>query len=162
MTFNWNYSSKTGITGDLWTEGTFAYGAVVIFCNMTILNGSFSHTFWSLFIIIGSIGSFFGIFFLLSTIGLSSLDKLFPEIITYPTFGLNLIFFFLMSIPIERFLFHLSEWRREEVELQEKKKKIEDKKKFTKGLDPNKLAPIHRCKVYIVIIFYRYWLCFLR
>jgi hypothetical protein len=106
-TFNWNYSTKNGQTGDLWLEGTFAYGAVVILTNMTILYSSFSHYTWSVLMIFMSVGSFFVIFFLFSMLGVSTLDHLFTEIITYPIFGLNLFLFFTVTFPIDRFLYFI-------------------------------------------------------
>lgn len=108
MTFNWT-PSWTGKSADLWIEGTFTYGAIVIFCNITILYGSYSHTLGSIFVIFASIGSFFGIFYLFSSIGLSALDGLFKEILTYPTLGLSLFFFFTFTFPVDRFLFFLTE-----------------------------------------------------
>lgn len=93
-----------------------------------------------------SIGSFFAIFFLFSYIGLPTLENLFEETMAFPTVGLNLIFFFLITFPIDRFLYFITESKREKEAYLEKQKKIAEKKKFTKGLDPSKLAPIHRCK----------------
>jgi hypothetical protein len=144
ITFNTTISKKNGETGDLWTAGTFAYGAIVILVNMTILYGSFSHSVYSLFVIFYSVGAFFAVFWLFSYLKLQTLDHLFNEIITYPTFYLNLIFFFTVTFPVDRFLYFLTEWAHERVYLSEKEKKINDKQKFTKGLDPSRLAPIQR------------------
>ena len=130
---------------------------------MTILYGSFSHTIWSVLMIFLSIGSFFLIFYLLSSMGLPTLESLFEQTIMFPAFFLNLLFFLTFTLPIDRFLYFIDKWAREEIYYQEKQKKLDEKKKFTKGLDPNKLAPIHRCinhSVFINFLVYRYWLCF--
>lgn len=144
ITFNTSVSTHNGTTGDMWLAGTFAYGAIVVLCNMTILYSSFSHTMSSVFIIIVSVISFFCIFWLLSYVKLPTLDHLFNEIITYPTFYLNLVFFFFVVFPVDRFLYFLNQWSESNRAYYEKEKKIKEKKKFTKGLDPSRLAPIQR------------------
>ena len=74
FTFNESISITTGNLGDLWLDGVFTYGAVVIIANMTILYGSSSHTSYSLLIIFASVGAYFGLFWLLSYLELSSLS----------------------------------------------------------------------------------------
>lgn len=144
ITFNTSLSKHNGTTGDLWLAGTFAYGAIVILCNMTILYGSFSHTIWSILVIIASVTAFFVIFWFLSSVRLPTLDHLFTEIITYPTFYLNLVLFFTITFPVDRFLYFLNEWAIDKQKQVEKAIKLKEKKKFTKGLDPSRLAPIQR------------------
>ncbi len=65
VTFN-ESASESGQLGDLWLEGTFAYGAIVIIANMTILYGSYSHTVFSLLIIAASVSAYFSIVWLFS------------------------------------------------------------------------------------------------
>ena len=59
---------------------------------------------------------------------------------------MNLIFFYLVCFPIDTFLNWIKTQKQEREVIIEKEKKIEDRKKFVKGLDLNKLAPIHRRK----------------
>ena len=66
FTFNDSMSPSTGQSGDLWLEGTFAYGAIVILANMAILYGSNSHTFISIMMIIASVAAYFIVFWLFS------------------------------------------------------------------------------------------------
>jgi len=66
FTFNDSMSPSTGQSGDLWLEGTFAYGAIVIVANMTILYGSNSHTLISILMIVASVSAYFIIFWLFS------------------------------------------------------------------------------------------------
>jgi hypothetical protein len=148
----------------MWLIGTFAYGAIVICCNMTILYGSFSHTIWSILIIIGSVLSFYVGFFLLSYVHLPTLDRMFEEMISYPVFYINQIFFFFVTFPVDRFLYFIQETQRESVNIIEKKEKAEKKKAFTKGIDLSKLAPVTRCKHCSFIIInslFRHWFRFL-
>ena len=107
ITFNTNQSTYNGTNGDLWLAGTFAYCSIVILVNMTILYGTFSHTIYSVLIVGASVGSFFVVFYLLSHLHLPTLDHLYTEIMTYRTFYLNLIFFFLAFFPIDRFLYFI-------------------------------------------------------
>lgn len=64
-TFN-ESPTMEGQVGDLWLEGTFAYGAIVIVANMTILYGSYSHSLFSIFMILLSVAAYFVIFWLFS------------------------------------------------------------------------------------------------
>lgn len=73
VTFNESPSIVNGGTGDLWLEGVFAYGAIVIIANMTILYASSSHTYYSLVLIAYSVGAYFVLFWLLSFLQLSTL-----------------------------------------------------------------------------------------
>ena len=148
LTYNYSANTEQGMTGDLWLEGTFAYGAIVILANMTILYASASHNFFSLFLIFGSVSAFFVLFFVFSFVKLSTLDHLFAEIVTYPTTAFNVALFFLFSFPVDCFLNFISTRTRVREEVSEKERKKEEKKKFVKGLDPTKLAPIHRRKIY--------------
>ena len=75
FTFNWSPSILNGNDGDLWLEGVFAYGSVVIIANTTILYGSSSHTIPSILIILVSVASFFGVFYMFSTLGISTLSN---------------------------------------------------------------------------------------
>lgn len=115
VTYNDTVSLPRGQTGDLWLEGTFAYGAIVILCNISILYGSFSHTLGSVAIILLSIASFFGVFWLFSFLGFTTLDGLFDEYISFPTTGLNLVFFFFITFPIDAFLYFRTQQKKEKV-----------------------------------------------
>jgi magnesium-transporting ATPase (P-type) len=121
ITFNTSPSTETGLYGDLWIEGTFCYGAIVILANMTILYGSFSHTIYSLFFIFTSVGAYFLIIFLFSLIGVSTLDHEFNEIFTYPTYLFNLFLFFFLTFPVDSFLYFLQQNAKDNVELREKR-----------------------------------------
>jgi hypothetical protein len=68
----------------------------------------------------------------------------FWELLSFPTVFLNFLFFFTMPFPIDTFFHFVVQQSRGNQELREKEQKAEDRKKFVKGLDPNKLAPIHR------------------
>lgn len=103
FTFSESQSIESGNYGDLWLHGVFAYGAVVILANMTLLYGSSSHTFYSLAILGSSVGAFFVIFWLFSFLRLSTLAFQFHEIITYPNYFACLIFFFTVSVPLDTF-----------------------------------------------------------
>jgi magnesium-transporting ATPase (P-type) len=72
VTFN-ESPSEQGQLGDMWLEGTFAYGAIVIVANMTILYGSYSHSIISFFMIVLSVSAYFGIFWLFSFLKISTL-----------------------------------------------------------------------------------------
>jgi hypothetical protein len=114
---------------------------------MTLLYGSSSHTLYSLALIGGSVGAFFVLFWLFSFLRLSTLAFQFHEIITYPNYFACLIFFFTVTVPLDAFFHWVVSASREADETQRKQKKKEDCKKFVKGLDPNKLAPLHRRKL---------------
>lgn len=49
-----------------------------------------------------------------------------------------------MSFPLDAFFHWVVRSSRESADFRDKQKKIQDRKKFVKGLDPNKLAPLHR------------------
>ena len=68
FTFNESMSPDNGQLGDLWLEGTFAYGAIVILANMAILYGSYSHTLISVLMISASVSAYFVIFWLFSSL----------------------------------------------------------------------------------------------
>ena len=59
---------KFGQIGGLTVDGNFMFCAIVIIVNVKVLISSYVNTFWSLFLIFGSILSFFGIFALMSNI----------------------------------------------------------------------------------------------
>lgn len=103
VTFNESPSLSSHMYGDLWLQGVFAYGSVVVLANMTILYGSSSHSFYSLVLIAGSVGAFFVLFWLFSFLELSTLAFQFGEIITFPTYWANLLFFFLLLFPVDSF-----------------------------------------------------------
>lgn len=48
----------------------------------------------------------------------------------------------MIIFPVDRFLYFLNEWSETNRAYNEKQRKIKEKKKFTKGLDPSRLAPI--------------------
>ena len=150
--FNESPSIVTGNYGELFIQGVFAYGSVVILANMTILYGSSSHSIYSLAIIAISVGSFFVLFWLFSFLRLSTLAFQFGEIITFPTYFLNLIFFFTVSVPLDVFFNWVVAASRENDSVKDKERKRQDRKKFVKGLDPNKLAPLHRRKKTINVL----------
>jgi hypothetical protein len=138
----------TGQTGDLWIEGTFVYGGIVVMVNMTILYGTFSHTIGSLFIVFLSAGSFFVVFYLFSSIGVPTLASLFFETIAFKIYGPLLLFFFIYNFPIDIFLNFLSTSHQETITAREKETKRREKKKFLKGLNAAKLAPLLRISGY--------------
>jgi magnesium-transporting ATPase (P-type) len=144
VTFNESPSTSSGNYGDLWLEGVFAYGAVVIIANMTIIYGSSSHTVFSVALIGMSVGAFFVLFWLFSFLQLSTLADQFWELLSFPTYWMNLLFFFTVTFPLDAFFHWVVASSREAAEIREKARKHEDRKKFVKGLDPNKLAPLHR------------------
>jgi len=141
-------SGSSGNYGDLWLSGTFAYGAVVILANMTILYGSFSHSLYSLGLIGASVSAFFVLFWLFSFLRLSTLADQFGEITSFPVYPLVLLFFFTVSVPLDVFFNWVVTSSRESEAEREKIQKRQDRKKFIKGLDPNKLAPLHRRKAH--------------
>jgi len=127
---------------------------------MAILYGSYSHTLISVFVISSSVFAYFVIFWLFSFLRISTLANQFEEMISYPTYWLNLMFFYLVCFPIDMFLNWIKTQNQEREVIIEKEKKIEDRKKFVKGLDLNKLAPIHRRKKFTTSKINRSWLCF--
>jgi magnesium-transporting ATPase (P-type) len=143
--FTWG-GSWNGKLGDLWMSGTCAYGAVVILVNMTMLHDSYSHTIWSVLIIILSVSFFFIAFYICSFVGLPILDGMFAEIISFPIFIYITFYFVLFAFPTDGFIHFMAKWQKERELQVEKEEKRRKKKKFTKGLDATKLAPIHRCK----------------
>ena len=77
--------------------------------NMTILYGTYSHTLGSLFIIFASVGSFFVIFYLFSSIGVPTLESLFFETLSFGFYGPILLFFFIYNFPLDVFLNFLTQ-----------------------------------------------------
>ena len=55
-----------GQMGGLTLDGNFIFGALVIIVNIKVLIGSYQYTFWSVFWIVLSIASFFGVFAMFS------------------------------------------------------------------------------------------------
>ena len=134
----------------------------MILANMTILYGSASHTVWSVLLTFGSVAFYFSLFCIFSFVRLSTLDHQFQEIITFPTYHFNLVLFFCLTFPIDCFLHFVAKRQRESSEWADKQHKKEEKKKFVKGLDPNKLAPLRRRKLLYSSnswVVYRYWVC---
>ena len=162
MTFNESPTIE-GQLGDLWLMGTFAYGAIVILANLTILYGSYSHTFFSILTIFASVLAYFAIIYLFSFLQISTLADQFPELIVFPTYWANLLFFYMLIFPTDAFFNWLTESKHQKEIEAEKERKRQDKKKFVKGMDPNKLAPLQRRKnCYKKIkICYRSWVCVL-
>jgi hypothetical protein len=66
--------------------------------------------------------------------------------ISYPTYGFNLGVFFLTTFPVDSFFYFLKVRAHQKEEEAEKQHKKDEKKKFVKGLDPSKLAPLQRRK----------------
>lgn len=137
-------------------SGTCAYGVVVILVNMTMLHDSYSHTIVSVGFNLLSTISFFVAFYILSFIGLPILDGMFPEIMSFPIYLYITFFFVIFVYPTDGFLHFLNQWQRDREVQREKEEKRKKKKKFTKGLDPSKLAPLHRCK-FLTLNNFRYW-----
>ena len=161
VTFN-ESPTMEGYLGDMWLEGTFAYGAIVIVANMTILYGSNSHSLISTVMIMLSVGAYFVIFWLFSELQISTLADQFDEMIEYPTYWANLLFFYLIVFPTDSFFNWLATAAREKEELLEEEKRKEDEKKFAKNFNLDKLAPIHRRKVFVYnSLIYRSWVCVL-
>jgi hypothetical protein len=113
---------------------------------MTILYGSYSHSLLSIVTILVSVGAYFSIFWLFSFLRISTLADQFPEMISYPTYWANLLFFYMLVFPTDSFFNWLTTSRHQKEDEQEESKRKEDEKKFAKGFDPSKLAPIHRRK----------------
>jgi hypothetical protein len=61
-----------GQIGGLTLVGNFMFCALVIIVNVKVLISSYQHSFWSLFLIIGSILSFFAFFALLNNLMFTS------------------------------------------------------------------------------------------
>ena len=97
---------------------------------MTILYGSYSHNPLSIFMILSSIAAFFGIFWLFSFLGVSTLDNLFNEISVYPIYLYMLVFIFLVTFPIDSFLNFLQNREKEKQYYEEKRIKNEEKEKL--------------------------------
>ncbi len=131
---------------------------------MTILHGSYSHSLLSLFMIVVSVGAYFAIFWLFSFLKISTLADQFPEMVSYPTYWANLLFFYMIVFPIDSFFHWITKSKQEKEEMLEEEQRKLNEKKFAKGFDPNKLAPIHRRKYFRFNLTYenRSWLCFLR
>jgi Zn-dependent M16 (insulinase) family peptidase len=152
FTFNDSMSPSTGQLGDLWLEGTFAYGAIVIVANMTILYGSNSHSLISILVLVASVSAYFLVFWLFSFLQVSTLADQFQEMISYPTYWLNLVFFYLLCFPLDMFFNFLRREALEQETAKEKAKKVEDRKQFVKGLKVDSLPPIlHRRKQFLFI-----------
>ena len=157
--FTWG-GSWNGKLGDLWMSGTCAYGSVVILVNMTMLHDSYSHTIFSVLINLLSSGFFFLAFYITSYIGLPILDGMFQEILSFPIYIFISFYFVMFAYPTDGFLHFITQWQRDREVQVEKELKRKKKRKFTKGLDPTKLAPIQRCKNKLLNSFnYRHWLC---
>jgi magnesium-transporting ATPase (P-type) len=137
--------------GDLWINGTFAYGAVVILCNTKILFDSYSHYWFSVFFILGSIASYFAVVFLFNLLEISSLYGIFFESIAFPVYFITVVFFLFLTFPLDSFLYFINTAITEGRERVEKERLIKEKRQFTKGLDPAKLAPLRTCKYNTVI-----------
>jgi VIT1/CCC1 family predicted Fe2+/Mn2+ transporter len=55
-----------GQIGGLTLDGNFVFGALVIIVNVKVLTSSYQYTFWSVLLVVLSIGSFFAVFTLFS------------------------------------------------------------------------------------------------
>lgn len=148
ITFNWAPDPVTGRIGDLWMQGTFAYGAIVILANVRIAYDSYSHYKITIICIIGSIASFFLVFYLMNLWQESDLFNEYYEINNYPTYGANLFIFFFIMYPIDSFLYFAVQSIKEERERKLKRKRTIEKIKYTRGLDVQKLAPLHKYRGY--------------
>lgn len=108
ITFNWSPDPDSGRIGDLWMQGTFAYGAIVILANVRIAYDSYSYYKMTILSILISIGSFFVVFYLMNIWEDSVLFNEYYEINSYPTYGANLFIFFFIMYPIDSFLYFVS------------------------------------------------------
>ena len=73
-----------------------------------------------------------------------------------------LLFFYMIVFPTDSFFNWLTTNRHQREEEMEEEKRKEDEKKFAKGFDLSKLAPIHRRKDNNDFKrTYRSWICFL-
>lgn len=104
VTFRGSPSISTGNTGDLWINGTFAYGAIVILCNTKVLYDSYSHYKGSVFVIFWSVAAYFIIIYLLNITPSFSLYSIFYESLTFPTYYLNILFFLFFTFPTDCFI----------------------------------------------------------
>ena len=103
IVFNWAPGSH-GRLGDIWLTGTYVYLAVVILSNTRILYDSNSHTYYSVIIIMLSIGSFYVFFYLENLWKPCELFGLFPEIHSMPVYFFATLYIILVTFPIDMFL----------------------------------------------------------
>jgi hypothetical protein len=61
-----------GQLGGLTLDGNFIFGALVIIVNIKVLISSYQYTFWSVFWVVLSIGTFFGVFTMFSYLEVTS------------------------------------------------------------------------------------------
>ena len=147
ITFNWTPNPSTGKIGDIWLTGTFIYAAIVIFSNTRVLFDSYSHTPWSIIILLLSVLSFFFFFWLENLWKANELFGLFSQIHSMPIYYANLFICFFVTFPIDMYLHYLERQRKEDQHQELKRLKKEEKERFTKDLDASRLAPLHRCKL---------------
>jgi len=81
-----NFISKEGRVLDLWSSGALILGLCVVVANFKILTFSHNHSFFSLFIIFGSIGVYVISFFIISFYSESDDFNIFYDIFSVPTF----------------------------------------------------------------------------
>jgi len=75
-----------------------------------------------------SVSAYFVVFWLFSNLHLSTLADQFQEMISYPTYWPNLLFFFLVCFPVDMFFNFLRVQSLQSEMAKEKAKKIEDRK----------------------------------
>lgn len=81
-----NFITKEGRLLDLWSSGALILGLCVVVSNFKILTFSHNHSFFSLFIIFGSIGVYVISFFIVSFYSSSDDFNIFNDIFSVPTF----------------------------------------------------------------------------
>jgi len=133
-----------GKTGDMWLEGQFIYGAVVIMVNMRILQDTYSHTFISFLFTSGSIASFYLIYYLMSLITTIEITGSYEETIKFPVYYICLVAVYLAMIPVDTLLYGLKQIEKEKQAMMEEWEKEQLRREQSLVMEPSGLAPIKK------------------
>mmetsp|Transcript_29097 Transcript_29097/g.21639 ORF Transcript_29097/g.21639 Transcript_29097/m.21639 type:complete len:144 (+) Transcript_29097:1177-1608(+) len=98
-TFSYSFSLTHGNTGDLLMSGTYAFGAIVIICNMQILYDTHSHYHFTIMSVTASMISFYVIFYLMNLIWVFEIYGYFWEMLSFPIFHIWNLFSLLVIFP---------------------------------------------------------------
>jgi hypothetical protein len=111
----------------MWVTGTLVYGLVVIIVNVKVLFSTYTHTFLSTLVNLGSIASFFFMFYFENTLTfIPQLSGAFLHAIKIPSFYFLIVFFVLFTVVTEIIMFWVGVYHKEKKEI----KKIEEEKRM--------------------------------
>ena len=106
--YSFGYTPDTrGDVAGLWLTGTFIYFCVVLMVNIKIMNSTNTHSFGSVFFVVGSIASFFAVYYLQSLIiFFPQLYGLFPHQFEHSQFYTLTIFLVGVVVVIDQLNYH--------------------------------------------------------